>query len=63
MYEYIPEPNLEPPEDTREIIGQCRCCGEPIREGDSYYELDDYEGGEMSLLFCESCVDSSRRYS
>ena len=63
MYEYIPEPNLEPPEDTREIIGYCRCCSEPIREGDTFYELDDYVGGETNLVFCESCVDSSRRYS
>lgn len=28
-------------EDHRPIIGICPVCGEPVRDGDKYYEKDD----------------------
>lgn len=54
MY-FTPEPYLEPPEDTRPVCYTCSCCGEPIREGDEYWEL-------MGQHFCESCIDDAHHY-
>jgi hypothetical protein len=64
----IPEPSLEEPSSygdnqaTREILGYCRDCGEPIYDGDPHYKLDDFEDNIFDLMFCNSCVNNSRRY-
>lgn len=52
---YLPERSLEPPEDTRAVCFTCACCGEPIREGDEYWEL-------MGSYYCESCIDDAHHY-
>lgn len=31
---------FEPPEDTREVLCSCDVCGDRIRSGDIYYNLD-----------------------
>lgn len=52
---YFPEDNYyNPPEDERHIIKRCIQCGEDIREGDYYYDID----GEA---WCEDCVKDCRR--
>lgn len=59
MSYYVPERNLEPPEDTREKVYTCALCGEDILEGDPYYDLSDIVDG--SGKFCESCIGDFRR--
>lgn len=54
MY-WTPEPRLDPPEDERHIVYTCACCGEPIREGDEYWEL-------CGKHYCESCIDDAHHY-
>ncbi len=39
----------EPP-----IVYKCSCCGEPIYEGDTYYDIDDD-------AWCEDCILDSRK--
>lgn len=39
----------EPP-----IFAHCSFCGEPIYDGDDYYEIDDYK-------YCEACIHDSRK--
>ncbi len=43
-------PNSESPRE----VGLCSGCGDPIREGEEYWEIE----GEC---FCASCMESSRR--
>lgn len=45
---------LEPPEDTRDTLYHCECCGDPIKEGDDYYEV-------CGLIICESCVRDNHK--
>ena len=45
---------LQEEEERREILDVCAECGEPIREGDDYYEVD-------GKRYCESCIDDMRR--
>lgn len=49
------EPSLEPKEDyVPTVVGHCSLCGEPIYEGDTYYDLFDE-------MFCDDCISSARR--
>lgn len=50
------DPRIDPPEDTRQTVDFCRLCGEPIKEGDTYYEFES-EG----LVVCSECVEYARR--
>lgn len=56
MREYVPDNYDMFKAYDREIAKQeeeaihCYCCGEPIYEGDKYYEIN----GEA---FCKSCLD------
>lgn len=43
-----------PNADEPEAVERCANCGEPIYEGDDYYEI----GGEC---YCEVCVDDARK--
>lgn len=52
----IPEPNLEPPEDSRTVVYHCELCEEPIREGDDYYDIPSLG------TCCEGCIRKSKRY-
>lgn len=38
MFNRMPEPPLEPPEDV--IFGYCNHCGGEIYEGETYYDID-----------------------
>lgn len=51
----IPERPLEPPEDKRRVVYTCSCCGEPIYEGDEYWEL-------CGSYYCEACIDDAHHY-
>lgn len=53
-YYNLPENHLNPPEDDREIVYVCEMCGEEIREGDDYYDIEGF--GPC----CEDCITSSR---
>ena len=59
MNYYVPDRNLEPPEDTRKKVYRCALCGEDILEGDPYYDLGDIVDGPGK--FCESCIGDFRR--
>jgi hypothetical protein len=39
----------EPP-----IVYECSCCGEPIYEGDIYYDINDD-------VWCEECILDARK--
>ena len=39
-----------PNEPEPPICGQCEWCGEPIYEGDTYYDV-------QHSIYCEQCVD------
>lgn len=52
----IPERPLDPPEDGRPVVYKCKLCGEPIREGDDYYDIDGL--GHC----CEVCIEDSKKY-
>lgn len=41
-------PNAEEPP----IYSKCEICGEPIYDGDEFYQIDDHD-------YCESCVFES----
>lgn len=47
-YDIGHEPPLEPPEGTPKYW--CGDCGEPIYEGEFYYDIDD-------KIICEKCID------
>ena len=51
---YYPEPNLNPPEDTRRRVYRCAICGDDILEGDDYYDI--YKLGPC----CEACIEDSK---
>lgn len=53
-YDIGHEPPIDPPEYELRIKCECAYCGEPIFEGDTYYEL----GGNP---ICEVCIDEARR--
>lgn len=36
------------------IVYECSCCGEPIYEGDTYYDVD-------SNVWCEECILDTRK--
>ena len=46
---------LDPPEDRRACVYRCAMCGGSILEGDDYYDF-----GALGI-YCEECVDDSRR--
>ena len=48
----IPEPPLDPPEDSRRIVNWCRNCLTDIYEGDGCYHID-------GVYYCESCVNDA----
>lgn len=42
--------------DCRPVVYQCEECGEPIREGDGFYVVnDDY--------YCENCIERNHYYA
>lgn len=55
-YYNVPERPLDPPEDTRKRVYSCAICGEPIREGDDYYDI--HKLGPC----CEECIEESHKY-
>ena len=46
----VPERNLEPPEDRRQVYADCMVCDESIREYDECLELPDGQ------CICSKCV-------
>lgn len=55
MFDLGFEPSLTPPpEQLPEVVDYCDCCGNPIYEGDDYFDL-------CGAVYCEPCVSSSRR--
>lgn len=51
---YVPEPSLDPPEDSRRVVATCEVCGEPIREYDDLWRIPDFG------CVCERCIDEAR---
>lgn len=43
-------PNAPPPP----VAYTCDCCGEPIYEGDDYYDID-------GVAWCEDCIRAARK--
>lgn len=56
FFNSIPEPPLDPPEDTRRRVYSCAICGEDILEGDDYYDIPGF--GKC----CEGCIDDAKCY-
>lgn len=48
------EPPLDPPEaEEAEAAIYCDECGEPIYEGEDYYEIRE-------VVYCERCIEDMR---
>ena len=59
---YIPrERSLEPPEDTRKEICRCSFCGDPILEGDEYFDLRIPTGYEIDRVHVD-CMEEWHRF-
>lgn len=54
--EYVPDRELNPPEDNRPKVYECDDCGEDIRDGDGYYVVK----GER---YCDDCVERNHHYA
>lgn len=52
-----PKHALVPPEDKRAVCYTCACCGEPILEGDEYWDLRYLIG-----YLCENCFEDAHHY-
>lgn len=55
-YSNVPDYRLEPPEDTRRKVCNCKICGEPVREGDDVYDIPGFG------VCCTICIDESKHY-
>lgn len=56
LFNYTPEPPLDPPEDTRKCVYRCAIDGCDILEGDDYYYIEGL--GPC----CTDCIEDSKRY-
>ncbi len=45
-----------PPDDDRPEVYECHECGEPIRDGDGYYLIDEE-------YYCDNCVERNHSYA
>jgi hypothetical protein len=52
----LPEPYLDPPEDTRRVVYVCALCEEPVYEGDDYYKITGLG------VCCTNCIDDAHHY-
>ena len=52
MHEVCPDYYDEP--EQMKIVDDCMACGEPICEGESYYDID-------GTFICESCIKDFRK--
>jgi alkyl hydroperoxide reductase subunit AhpF len=61
MYDRIPEPPLNPPEDV--IFTYCKYCGGEIYEGENYYAIN----GENICVDClrdfADCIEEATHYA
>lgn len=69
MFNYCPEPPLDPPEDV--VFAMCDHCGGEIYEGEEYYDIDgqyihedclrDFAEDYFSECKCEAIVERRHR--
>lgn len=50
----IPEPNLDPPEDSRQVVCACLVCGREIRQMDEAYDFRNIP--EIAGCICDRCA-------
>lgn len=53
---YVPEQPLEPPEPNLRKVFTCEICGDPIYEGEDYYDIPDF--GQCH----DNCIHDCKRY-
>lgn len=54
IFNSIPEPNLNPPEDKRRVFASCTICDDDILEGDDAWDIPNYG------YCCARCIKGAR---